>query len=190
MELRTVLDALRAFCPVLVTLVVVPAALLSGHAWVGIVVLIVILCLRKMWWTCVFGLVNLIILYAGIAACLMPIFCSSPTDCAPIKSPNGSLTLIPSVNQSKNDLTKYHCVAFDITDSTGARLHHVQSGASDRMKWAIGWFNDSTVILYSSDIGTRAWKLNDDKSSDEVPYPLPPELIAFGDRLKSEKYGH
>lgn len=114
---------------------------------------------------------------------------SRSDDMAPIKSPDGSLTLTPSVNTSNSDPTKYLCVAFDIFDSSGSRVHHVESSASDRMKWAIGWFDDRTIVLYSSDVGTRAWKLKENDAVVELSGSQASSLTAFGDKLKIDKYG-
>ena len=125
-----------------------------------------------------------LLLVATLSGC----FGSTPAALTPLSSPNGSLALTPSVNHSQNDPTKYLCVAFAITDSTGTRVHYVQSGASDTSKWAIGWYDEATVVLYSSDIGTYAWKLNEDQTISEIPHPLPTELKACGDRLKAAKY--
>jgi hypothetical protein len=127
---------------------------------------------------------TLLLLVIALSGCSR----STADPLAPVKSPNGSLTVTPSINQSKADPTKYLCVALDIADSSGKPMHHVQSGASDRMKWAIGWFDDSTVVLYSSDIGTRAWELRNDKGIHELDQPLPPDLAKFGDQLKADKY--
>ena len=113
---------------------------------------------------------------------------SPPAALTPISSPNGELTLTPSINRSKQDATKYLCVAFDITDSSGTSLHHVQSSASDGMKWAIGWFDDFTIVLQSRDIGPRAWKLHGDQTITEIPSPWSAELTEFADRLLAEKY--
>ena len=98
------------------------------------------------------------------------------------------MTLTVSVNQSKADPTKYLCVAFDVHDKSGGLLHAVQSNASDTSKWAIGWFDDATIVLYSSDIGTYAWQLSDDGTISQLAHPLPAELNDYGGRIKAAKY--
>ena len=128
-----------------------------------------------------------LLVLAAITGCGSP-FGSTSTALKPIASPDGTMNLTPSVNQSKADPTKYLCVAFDIHDATGGLLHNVQSGASDIQKWAIGWFDDSTIVLYSSDIGTYAWKLADDGTIAQLPHPLSAELNDYGDRIKASKY--
>ena len=71
-----------------------------------------------------------LLVLAAITGCGSP-FGSTSTALKPIASPDGTMNLTPSVNQSKADPTKYLCVAFDIHDATGGLLHNVQSGASD-----------------------------------------------------------
>ncbi len=44
------------------------------------------------------------------------------------------------------------------------------------MKWSFRWHDDETVVLSSSDIGTRAWRIVDG-NANEFPLPLPPELL-------------
>jgi hypothetical protein len=72
MKSRAILDALRAFYPTITTVVVLPAVILLGYPWIGIPIFAVVLCLRKTWWTCVFGLMNTVVLCGGILACLIP----------------------------------------------------------------------------------------------------------------------
>ena len=129
----------------------------------------------------------LVLAFFMLTGCGSP-FGSSATALKPIASPSGAMTLTPSVNQSKADPTKYLCVAFDIHDKSGGLLHSIQSSASDIQKWSIGWFDDVTIVLYSSDIGTYAWKLADDGTISELPHPLPAELQTHGDRIKAAKY--
>ena len=89
--------------------------------------------------------------------------CSSRTPTPePIQSPDGRLTLVTSINASKDDMTKYLCVKFEIRDSSGAVLHREQTGASARMKWRMYWDGNRRVVLESSDIGTYAWEQQPD----------------------------
>ncbi len=104
----------------------------------------------------------------------------------PIRSPNGKLTLTASINDAK-DAANFLCVVIDVTDANDAVVGQVQTSASDRMKWAVGWFDDSTIVLDSSDIGSRAWKVNEDQSISEIE-TLSPELTEFGKAQMAEKY--
>ena len=113
-----------------------------------------------------------------LARCLMAIAvffflsgCSqrSSSDINSIPSPDGNLTLITSINRSKEDPTKYLCVKFQIVDSTGKMLYEEQTGASDRMRWSMRWEDNQRVVLDSSDIGTIVWEQQADESWHKVP---------------------
>lgn len=86
-----------------------------------------------------------------------------------IPSPDGSLTLITSMNQNKEDLTKYLCVKFQIVDATGKVWYEEQTGASDRMQWEMYWDENDRVVLESSDIGTLAWEQQADGTWRPIP---------------------
>jgi len=105
----------------------------------------------------------------------------------PINSPTGKLTLSTWINGSKDDPTTHMCVAFDMTDATGAVVGQVQTSASNNSKWAIGWLDDSTIVLDSSDIGSKAWKVNEDQSITEIA-TLSKDQTEFGRELMAKKY--
>ena len=65
-------DVVLVFWPSIVTVLVVPLTVLRGHAWVGVALLTVILFLPRFWWSCLFGLLNWMILVGGVLACLIP----------------------------------------------------------------------------------------------------------------------
>ena len=106
----------------------------------------------------------------------------------PIPSPSRTYTVTPSINTSTKDRTRYLCVAFDVTDNSGATVGHVQTGASDGMRWALGWHDDGTIVLYSSDIGTYAWKLDANGRLSEAALPISDELRMTGKQLVLQKY--
>ncbi len=86
-----------------------------------------------------------------------------------IPSPDGKLTLITSINRSKDNPTKYLCVKFQIIDSTGKVLYEEQTGASDRMRWSIYWKDTQHVVLDSADIGTMIWEQQANGSWHRTP---------------------
>lgn len=47
--------------------------------------------------------------------------------------------------------------------------HAIDTGASAFSKWALGWLEPDTLVLYSSDIGTRAYKLSDPRVIERTP---------------------
>ena len=75
----------------------------------------------------------------------------------PVVSPDGSLTLITSVERSRADAGKYLCVVFEIRDRAGKVLHTENTGASDLSRWQVNWASTNKIRLVSSDIGTYCW---------------------------------
>jgi hypothetical protein len=84
--------------------------------------------------------------------------CSSTPNLVPIPSPDGKLTVVPTINQSQNDPTKYLCVRFAIVDGKGKILHQEHTSASVRMKWSLKWQGNDKIVLKSADIGTYIWQ--------------------------------
>ena len=116
--------------------------------------------------------------------------CFPAADHRVIASPNELMNLTTATNHSKTDRTKYLCIEFSVSDASGNLMDKVQTSASDVHKWAIGWFDDSTIVLSSSDIGACGWKLGEDGSISPLEHPISEELIEFGDLLKAAKYGN
>ena len=85
-----------------------------------------------------------------VAAC-------SPSAPAPIASPDGSMILVTSIEQSHRDPTTYLCVVFEIQDKAGRILHKENTRASSIMRWNISWVSNDRIKLESSDIGKRLW---------------------------------
>lgn len=114
----------------------------------------------------------------------------APTAPTTVPSPTGVWSVTASINESKSDPRKYLCVVLDVEDvTTGDHIHRVQTSASDTMKWAIGWYGDDTIVLHSSDIGTSAWIVSDDRTVSELESPLPAEILSRGQQLKDQKHG-
>ncbi|RUA16235.1 MAG: hypothetical protein DSY55_04615 [Clostridia bacterium] len=103
-----------------------------------------------------------------------------------VNSPSGKYQIKATINTDESDKTKYLCVQLHLLDAQGKELSQLQSSASYTMKWAIGWMEkDDIVILYSSDIGTYAYKIENNtlekiKTTDVI--------IKRGEQLKKLKY--
>jgi hypothetical protein len=78
-------------------------------------------------------------------------------------SPDGSLTLVTTIEHSRQDPTAYSCVVFEIRDRAGRILHRENTHASDTMRWTMAWESNTRVRLDSSDIGTYRWSRQQDE---------------------------
>src|SRR3954471_19629979 len=92
------------------------------------------------------------ILLLLLSACVTAFAACSPRTPAPISSPDGSLTLHTSVEQSRADPTLYGCVIFEVRDATRENTH-----ASNFQRWSMSWLSNDQIQLQSSDIGLETW---------------------------------
>lgn len=90
----------------------------------------------------------------------------------PVYSADRSRVIIPSINFNKDDYEAYLQVHIEVQDTkSGETLFQVQTNASDRMRWSVGWADNNTVILDSSDIGLYCWTEGDDDTWRETDCP-------------------
>lgn len=74
----------------------------------------------------------------------------------------GNLSVSAKINTEKSK-PDYGIVIFHIYDRFGNGLYSINSHASDFSKWAVGWtYKGDTLVMYSSDIGSYAWKIDRD----------------------------
>ncbi|MGK7888186.1 MAG: hypothetical protein AB4042_02565 [Leptolyngbyaceae cyanobacterium] len=107
---------------------------------------------------------------------------------APLPSPSGQYFVDVTVNQSNTDPATYLCLVLHLLDGQRQERSRLQTTASNRMKWAIGWMPDpDIVVLYSSDIGTTAWSVS---TGDFEAMTVSPAIRRWGEQLKSDKYGN
>jgi hypothetical protein len=69
----------------------------------------------------------------------------------PQPSPNKAYVLKPSI-----DAMIVKATIVRATD--GGVVGTIDTRASDVMAWAMGWYDDETIVLDSSDIGVYAWR--------------------------------
>ncbi|HSY74442.1 MAG TPA: hypothetical protein VK810_03145 [Dongiaceae bacterium] len=74
-----------------------------------------------------------------------------------VMSPDSSMSLVTSVEQSQQDPQTYLCVVFEIRDQAGKILHRENTHASVRMRWNMSWESNNRIRLDSSNIGTHHW---------------------------------
>ena len=74
----------------------------------------------------------------------------------------------------------------NIIDIHGKMLSQVQTGASAKMKWSIGWMkNQDIVVLYSTDIEIYAYKIENNTLKNIKATSV---MISRGTQLKNLEY--
>ncbi|MDX2412598.1 MAG: hypothetical protein QNK34_11635 [Woeseiaceae bacterium] len=80
-------------------------------------------------------------------------------------------------------------VSVHLANAEGVEKHAVQSSASDAIKWALGWMSDEdVVVLQSSDIGTTAYDIVDNRLVPRVDAFKIEEIQARAEELYAERY--
>ena len=102
------------------------------------------------------GLIILMILY--IIGCGQ-----SPSTSVSIPSPDGSLLLKSSVNNSTADPAGYLRVIVEINDLYGNSVFREITPASDTMRWSLKWVSNTEILLDSADIGRYVIRRVDNK---------------------------
>jgi hypothetical protein len=113
---------------------------------------------------------------------------SKPDDLASsINSPSGLLEAKTELSGPEAGSTRHHCVILKVINIQTKKEAKLQTGASDFQRWAIGWAPGDTLILYSSDIGTYAYDLQDNAL---VERPITKEEMEVGKDAYQKKYGN
>jgi hypothetical protein len=66
---RAVVDFISAFWPILLMPVVMFLALHFRQPWFGMIAFVIIGCMARFWWSCVFGLLNAMAVFGGFLGC-------------------------------------------------------------------------------------------------------------------------
>ena len=105
-----------------------------------------------------------------------------------VVSPSGNYAVYATVNRTDQSSNDYTHVMIHLTDATGTGLFQVyRSRAGDVMKWALGWMeNEDIVILQSSDLGSMAFRIENDRLVEIDP--ISDEMFDRAETLKAEKY--
>jgi len=75
-----------------------------------------------------------------------------------IPSPDGNLILVTSINNSKEDITLYRCVKFEIQDLKGNILYKEQTRNANNMYWKMYWEGNDKVALTTGSLYTVFWQ--------------------------------
>ncbi|WP_133257081.1 hypothetical protein [Hymenobacter edaphi] len=80
----------------------------------------------------------------------------------PFPSPSGAYAVVAKVNRMHKERDDYADVKLLLLNREKQVIDSVNSKAGDASKWAAGWMpNGDTVVLYSADIGSKAWSIKD-----------------------------
>ena len=103
-------------------------------------------------------------------------------------SPSGKYAISARVNRTDKNHPDYTHVVIHLTNAAETELLDVhRSRAGDVMKWAPGWMpNEDIVILQSSDVGSMAFRIENDSLVEITP--ISDEMSARAEILKAKKY--
>ncbi|PIV17300.1 MAG: hypothetical protein COS42_05515 [Flavobacteriales bacterium CG03_land_8_20_14_0_80_35_15] len=103
-----------------------------------------------------------------------------------IKSSTGNFEIQATVYRTDNNAENYADVIIHLFDKNNKKLTELNTGAGDANKWTIGWTKSrDTIVLQSSDIGNKAWIIQNGNPSE---IKMTDELNERAEILKSEKY--
>ncbi|MHA7843920.1 MAG: hypothetical protein ACX93I_11405 [Winogradskyella sp.] len=103
-----------------------------------------------------------------------------------IKAPTGNFEIKATVNRTDKNTDNYADVIIILFDKENNKLTELNTGAGDANKWAIGWTElGDTIVLQSSDIGNKAWIVNENKPNE---IKMTDKLNERAELLYIEKY--
>ncbi|WP_298903491.1 hypothetical protein [uncultured Psychroserpens sp.] len=86
------------------------------------------------------------------------------------KSLDGKFSVIAKVNRTDKNAEFYAEPIFEIYNSKKQLIAKIESGAGDFSRWEVGWSDmDNYLLLNSSDIGIKAWKVEDNEVTEVEP---------------------
>ncbi|NRD21589.1 hypothetical protein HNV08_16180 [Winogradskyella eckloniae] len=102
------------------------------------------------------------------------------------QSSTGNFEIYATVNRTDKNADNYADVIIHLYDKKNEKLTELNTGAGDANKWTIGWTElGDTIVLQSSDIGNKAWILQNDQPTE---IKMTDELNERAEFLKSIKY--
>lgn len=122
----------------------------------------------------------LILLVTGLLSC-------GDRNLERLDSPSGLYTLDVELLGSDNNPSDRYILIFKLRDQEGEELDRLRTGASDVMKWSVTWVDKDTIILYSQDIGTYVWTIDETQNFLAIEN-VPQEMINIGREAFNKKY--
>jgi len=118
--------------------------------------------------------------------CLLLPSCSRREPPLPLISPSGNYRLTTEVPGKEAGPTRRYCLRLKVTDLQANREMRLQTGASDFQKWAVAWSTSNTLVLYSSDVGTKAYDI---KSDQILERDATNTELDVGDKAYEKRFG-
>jgi len=98
-----------------------------------------------------------------------------------VPSDSGKYELWTTINRTSSDESDYGLVMVHVQGKDWKKPVTLDTRAGDAMQWHVGWGNGDTIVLWSSDIGNRAWVV---REKDVVDIPMTSSLNEQADWLK------
>ena len=86
-----------------------------------------------------------------------------------LASPSGTYFARAEISGDEAGTVKRLCVRLRVLDQASKKEAIFQTDASDRMKWAIAWAAEKTLVLYSSDVGMHAYDIREGSITERPP---------------------
>ena len=103
-----------------------------------------------------------------------------------IKSSTENFEISATVNRTNKNAKNYAYVIVHLFDKNNQKLTEFNTQAGDGHKWTIGWTKSGdTIILQSSDIGNKAWTLQNENPNE---IKMTDKLNERAEYLYLEKY--
>jgi hypothetical protein len=113
----------------------------------------------------------------------------------PFYSSSKHYSVVAKVNRVDESRDDYADVLLYLLNENGRVIDSVNSGAGDFSSWTVGWTETGdTIVLYSGDIGSTAWSIDNDKmrqldiKQDTLKYASLFRRAGFLDSLSDAKH--
>lgn len=116
--------------------------------------------------------------------------CKGQTILEKHKSPNGKYVLQIELDNSQ---PKDQHLGFRLLTKNGKEIDYSRTLAGDVMKWAVTWYDQTTIIMDSHDVGTYGWTVDENgfKAMDAVSKDMEAKAIeAFKKKYEAHELQH
>jgi hypothetical protein len=101
-----------------------------------------------------------------------------------VVSPSGNLFVVPMANVNYRHPDRGRMVTFDVRNARDEFVHHIQTETPAIGTWAIGWHNDTTVIVKSHEAAPEAFGVGQSGLAYRLSQPFACDLSKSIDSLQ------